>query len=167
MRMFRRLINDGFCGGPLAAVIAVLMAMQALVGGFGSGMMALASPMEMVICSSNGSGEPDAVQHHTPDHRMHDHGMDGHDMPAGVHDAMHGQSPMPGDGAHSGHDRDCCLTACQISASIHVGIPANAPGAAFAVAPRPVLQPAVRDIALPQAYAGTGHHARAPPASPA
>lgn len=148
MRMLRRIIDDGFCGGPLAAVIGVLLAMQALIGGFGSGVMALASPMEMVICSADAAGQ----------HAAHEHGA-----AAASHDGSHDHSPPPADGPHSGHNRDCCLTACQINASVHIGIPAKAPWPQGFYAVRLVQLVAIRTVFVPPAHLGSGHNARGPP----
>jgi hypothetical protein len=146
MRMLRRFIDDGLCGGPLAALIGVLMAMQALIGGFGSGAMALASTTGAVICSADGT------THHG------DHAAEG--------DAGHGDMHGSGDAPHSGHSRDCCLTACQINASIHIGIPAKAPQPTVLAAIRPILPLAAFDISVPPARLGVSHPARGPPVLP-
>jgi hypothetical protein len=136
MRFFRQLISDATCGGPLAALVGVLMALQALIGGIGTGTMALASVERTIICS-DGTAK-------TADHRSHD----------GSHQS------------DSTHKKDCCLTACQIASSVHIGIPAKAPLPAVtsAIQPPPGLMRA--DIVLPLRHLGSSRTARGPPVSP-
>jgi hypothetical protein len=137
MRFFRQLISDATCGGPLAAVIGVLMALQALIGGIGTGTMALASVEQAIICS-DGTSET-------------------------VHHQLHGGT----DKSDGTHKRDCCLTACQIAASVHIGIPAKAPlPVAFAaVMPQPGF--VLADIDLRTRHLVSSRTARGPPGASA
>ncbi|WJH40670.1 hypothetical protein N7E02_08690 [Aliirhizobium terrae] len=136
MRFFRQLISDATCGGPLAALIGVLMALQALIGGIGTGTMAFASVEQAIICSD---GAPEAAHHQS-----------------------HGGS----DKSDSTHKRDCCLTACQIAASVHVGIPAKAPSPAASAAMAPLPGLVLADIDLRPHRLVLSRAARGPPGSP-
>jgi hypothetical protein len=136
MRFFRQLFSDATCGGPLAALIGVLMALQALIGGFGIGTMSLAAVEQGVICSAD-SGE---LAHH---------------QAAG---GTHSQ-----DGSHK---KDCCLTACQVAASAHAGIAGRAPVPAFSSAAEPVTGFVVAAIDLSPRNLGTSRTARGPPRFP-
>jgi hypothetical protein len=136
MRFFRQLINDATCGGPLAALIGVLMALQALIGGIGTGTMAFASVEQAIICS-DGTAE---TTHHQP------HGGTGK--------------------SDSTHKKDCCLTACQIAASAHMGIPAKAPSPAASAAIMPQPGFVLADIDLRPRDPGSSRTARGPPGSP-
>jgi hypothetical protein len=148
MRLFRKLIDDAMCGSPLAALIAVLMSLQALVGGFGNGAMALASVQDVVICASGGA-------------ETHAGHMVGHGS-----DTVHSGHGAPGDAPHPKHGMDCCLTACQVAASLYAGIPAQSPQPiariarpSIAVAPMLVMAAAPREL-------GLSGDARGPPVLP-
>ncbi|AYD02001.1 DUF2946 family protein [Neorhizobium sp. NCHU2750] len=151
MRMFRRLIDEGLCGGPLAALIGVLMAMQALVGGFGSGAMALAEMSGQVICASDGSSRL-----LDDDDRLHAYGDD--DSRGTAHGASHAPHPERGN--------DCCLTSCQINASVHIGLLAKAPLPVVMAAARPLLLQVLRDASVPPRHFDDHRRARGPPVLP-
>lgn len=136
MRFFRQLISDATCGGPLAALIGVLMALQALIGGFGAGTMAFASVEQAIICSD------------------------------GTAETAHHQSSGGTHKSDSTHKKDCCLTACQIAASAHFGIPAKAPLPAVSAAMQPQPGFVLADINLPPRHLGSSRTARGPPVSP-
>jgi hypothetical protein len=146
MRVIRDLIRDGFCGGPLAALIGVLMALQALIGGFGTGAMAYASTDEAIICSADDSGQ----------HSQH--ALDQHS----AHGAGHGS----GDAPDLPHTRDCCLTACQVASAVHVGIPSKAPAPAVFVAIRSVTAVVTTEASTPPRQLGLSGDARGPPVLP-
>lgn len=146
MRFLRHLIRDGYCGGPLAALIGVLMALQALIGGFGTGAMAFASAEAAIICSSDDTGH-DAF-----------HAIDPH---AG-HGAMHGS----GEPKNAKHAKDCCLTACQVAAAVHMGIPAKAPAPPVLTAVRSATLVAVLEAGVPPRQLGLSGDARGPPVLP-
>jgi hypothetical protein len=130
MRFFRQFIGDASCGSPLAALIGVLMALQALIGGFGSGTMAFASVEEAIICTA--------------------------------HDADRGSPKAPGER----HSKDCCLTACQIAASLQAGLPAKAPAPPVAAASRSASDSDIADASLAPRHLGLSSDARAPPVLP-
>jgi hypothetical protein len=146
MRFFRKLIRDGFCGGPLAALIGVLMALQALIGGFGTGAMAFASSAEMVICSSESA---DGYSQHVVD-------------PHAGHGGMHGS----GEPKNAKHAKDCCLTACQVAAAVHVGIPSKAPAPVGRIAIVSATLVAVVEASVTPRRHGLGGEARGPPILP-
>ncbi len=146
MRFFRHLIRDGFCGGPLAALIGVLMALQALIGGFGTGAMAFAAAEAAVICSTDDSGQ-NAL-----------HVIDPH---AG-HGAMHGSSEPK----NAKHAKDCCLTACQVAAAVHIGIPSKAPAPVALIAARSTMLVTVLEASVPPRQLGLSGDARGPPLLP-
>jgi hypothetical protein len=136
MRFFRQLIGDVTCGGPLAALVGVLMALQALIGGVGAGTMAFASAKQGIICSD------------------------------GTADADHSQSHGGTHGPDGTHQKDCCLTACQIAASVHIGIPAKTPVPAVSAAAH--LPPDFVLAAIDPAprHLGSSRTARGPPGLP-
>jgi hypothetical protein len=136
MRFFRQLIGDVTCGGPLAALVGVLMALQALIGGVGTGTMAFASAEQGIICSD---------------------GMAGAD-----HSRSHGGKHDP-DGTHQ---KDCCLTACQIAASVHVGIPAKTPVPAVSAAIQLPQGFVLADVDPAPRHLGSSRTARGPPGLP-
>ena len=141
MRFFRQIIGVGKCGHPLAALVGVLLALQALIGGFGSGAMAQAMAEPVEICAS------------PSDH--HDH----HSGPPGDQQGEH---------QHQGsrHSPDCCLTACRMAASLHASMPIRLPEAVVyraAVAAEPVLL--AEQTALPR-YLPRAGDARGPPVLP-
>jgi len=146
MRFFRKLIRDGFCGGPLAALIGVLMALQALIGGFGTGAMAFASSAEMVICSTESA---DGHSQHAVD-------------PHASHGGMHGS----GEPKNAKHAKDCCLTACQVAAAVHVGIPSKAPAPVGRIAIVSAALVAVIEASVMPRRLGLGGEARGPPILP-
>jgi len=146
MRFFRKLIRDGFCGGPLAALIGVLMALQALIGGFGNGAMAFASSAEMVICSTESA---DGHSQHAVD-------------PHAGHGGMHGS----GEPKNAKHAKDCCLTACQVAAAVHVGIPSKAPAPVGRIATVSATLVAVIEASVTPGRLGLGGEARGPPILP-
>lgn len=146
MRFLRQLIRDGFCGGPLAALIGVLMALQALIGGFGTGAMAHAAFAGPIICSADSSG--DHLQHAGDPHSGHG--------------AMHGS----GEPQDANHTRDCCLTACQVAFAVHVGIPSKAPAPIALVAVRSATLVAVLEATVPPRRLGLSGDARGPPVLP-
>ncbi|MEV4605662.1 hypothetical protein D3C87_1352520 [compost metagenome] len=146
MRFLRHLIRDGFCGGPLAALIGVLMALQALIGGFGTGAMAFASPAEMVICSTDSVG----------DHSQH--AVDPH--------AGHGGTHGSGEPKNAKHAKDCCLTACQVAAAVHVGIPSKAPAPVGRIAIDAATLVAMVEAAVAPRRLGLSGDARGPPIFP-
>lgn len=146
MRFLRHLIRDGFCGGPLAALIAVLLALQALIGGFGTGAMAFASSADMIICSAGSAG---------------DHGQHGVDPHAG-----HGGMQGSGEPKNAKHAKDCCLTACQVAAAVHVGIPSKAPAPIGLIAIDAAVLVAVFEASVTPRKLGLSGDARGPPIFP-
>ncbi|MND35989.1 hypothetical protein D3C80_266400 [compost metagenome] len=146
MRFLRHLIRDGFCGGPLAALIGVLLALQALIGGFGTGAMAFASSAEMVICSTDSAG----------DHSRH--AADPH--------ADHGGMQGSGEPKNARHAKDCCLTACQVAAAVHVGIPSKAPTPVGRIAIDAATLVSVVEASVTPRKLGLSGEARGPPILP-
>lgn len=146
MHFLRHRIRDGFCGGPLAALIGVLLALQALIGGFGTGAMAFAASEEAIICSTSGSGND--MQHAAGPHS-------GHGM-------VHGSS----DPQNAKHARDCCLTACQVASAVHIGIPSKAPAPVTLIAIRSATIVVVREASVPPRRLGLSGDARGPPVFP-
>lgn len=146
MRFLRHLIRDGFWGGPFAALIGVVMALQALIGGFGTGAMAFASAEAAVICSSGDAG-------HEAQHAVDPH--------AG-HGAMHGS----GEPKNAKHAKDCCLTACQVAAAVHIGIPAKAPAPVALTAAHSTTLVVVLEASVAPRQLGLSGDARGPPALP-
>ncbi len=146
MHFFRHLIRDGFCGSPLAALIGVLLALQALIGGFGTGAMAFASAEAAIICSTDDSG------HNTL------HALDPH--------AGHGAMPGSGGSKNANHAKDCCLTACQVAAAVHVGIPSKAPAPVALVAIRSATLVASLEVSVSPRRLGLIGDARGPPVLP-
>lgn len=128
MRIFRQFIGDVSSSGPLAVLVAVLFALQALIGGFGTGAMAQASAQQEIICSSHGAEQ------------------DGQGAP----------------GEKRG--MDCCLTACQIAASLHAGIPPKAPVATPVTSVWSIHAPAAAAFSVPPRHLGLSRDARGPPA---
>jgi hypothetical protein len=163
MRFFRHFIRGSFCGGPLAAVIGLLMALQALIGGFGTGAMACAGVGAMEICSTEGvEGHAGHVAHggHSGHGGMQMAGMDmsGH---------AEGAGKVPGEGAHKNHRPDCCLTACQVAASVvHFGLHSSAPQpVALAIRHEAPTFVALEAVISPRQL-GLGGDARGPPPFP-
>jgi hypothetical protein len=146
MRFFRHLIRDGSCGGSLAALIGVLMALQALVGGFGTGAMAFASSADMVICSTDSAG--DHSQHAADPHASHG--------------AIHGS----GEPKNAKHAKDCCLTACQVAAAVHIGIPSKAPAPVGRIAIDAARLVSVVEASVAPRRLGLSGDARGPPILP-
>lgn len=149
MHVFRKRMSDGFCGGPLAAVIAMLLSLQALIGGFGTGAMAVAANapfVDAVICTGNGIDHGHA--------HMGDHADGGSASVGGA-----GRSP------HETHAKDCCLTACQIAAAVHLGIPARPPQPSAQSADASVEMAAVAVRLVSPRGLGLSRDARGPPAA--
>jgi len=146
MRFLRYLIRDGFCGVPFAALIGVLLALQALVGGFGTGAMAFASSEAAIICASGDMGY-EARQ-----------AIDPH--------AGHGGMPGSGEPKNAKHAKDCCLTACQVAAAVHVGIPAKVPEPVAVTAARSATLVVVFESNAAPRQLGLSGDARGPPVLP-
>lgn len=131
---------------PFAALIGVLLALQALVGGFGTGAMAFASSEAAIICASGDMGY-EARQ------AIHPH-------------AGHGGMPGSGEPKNAKHAKDCCLTACQVAAAVHVGIPAKVPEPVAVTAARSATLVVVFESNAAPRQLGLSGDARGPPVLP-
>lgn len=127
MRIVRQFIGETSSSGPLVVLVAILFALQALIGGFGTGAMAQMASAQEIICSSHGAEE--------------------------------GRSQAPG----QKQGMDCCLTACQIAASLQAGIAPKGPAEPVLLAIRQTQPPVTKDLSLPPRHLGLSRDARGPP----
>lgn len=127
MRIVRQFIGETSSSGPVVVLVALLFAVQALIGGFGTGAMAQVRSTQEIICSGYG------VEDETPKAPGQKQGM------------------------------DCCLTACQIAASLQAGVPPKAPAEPALLAAGQVQPPAAEEPSLPPRHLGLSRDARGPP----
>lgn len=131
---------------PFAALIGVFLALQALVGGFGTGAMAFASNEAVIICASGDMGYG-AQQAINPD-------------------AGHGEMQGSDQPRNAKHAKDCCLSACQVAAAVHVGMPAKLPESVAVTAVRSATLVVVLEANVAPRQLGLSGDARGPPVLP-